>query len=92
MLKGDRGLWSHSLSFVATLSCVLNGHQTPCRDRRLLLPGCFSGAFQGGQPNIFLQLLEISGGRTGTRTPDPLIKSQLLYQLSYAPPRVTVAL
>jgi hypothetical protein len=27
-----------------------------------------------------------SGGRTRTRTWDPLIKSQLLYQLSYAPP------
>ena len=26
------------------------------------------------------------GGRTRTRTWDPLIKSQLLYQLSYAPP------
>ncbi len=26
----------------------------------------------------------ISGGRAGTRTLDPLIKSQLLYQLSYA--------
>ena len=25
------------------------------------------------------------GGRTWTRTTDPLIKSQLLYQLSYAP-------
>ena len=25
------------------------------------------------------------GGRTGTRTLDPLIKSQLLYRLSYAP-------
>ena len=29
--------------------------------------------------------LEKVGGRTGARTPDPLIKSQLLYQLSYAP-------
>src|SRR5262245_34008560 len=28
---------------------------------------------------------EIIGGRTRTRTLDPLIKSQLLYQLSYAP-------
>jgi hypothetical protein len=28
---------------------------------------------------------EINGGRTRTRTLDPLIKSQLLYQLSYAP-------
>jgi hypothetical protein len=27
------------------------------------------------------------GGRTRTRTLDPLIKSQLLYQLSYAPLR-----
>ena len=28
---------------------------------------------------------KINGGRTRTRTLDPLIKSQLLYQLSYAP-------
>jgi hypothetical protein len=28
---------------------------------------------------------QINGGRTRTRTVDPLIKSQLLYQLSYAP-------
>jgi hypothetical protein len=28
---------------------------------------------------------EAIGGRTRTRTLDPLIKSQLLYQLSYAP-------
>ena len=27
----------------------------------------------------------VGGGRTRTRTLDPLIKSQLLYQLSYAP-------
>ena len=27
----------------------------------------------------------MSGGRTRARTWDPLIKSQLLYQLSYAP-------
>ena len=27
-----------------------------------------------------------NGGRTRARTWDPLIKSQLLYQLSYAPP------
>ena len=30
-------------------------------------------------------LTKFCGGRTGTRTLDPLIKSQLLYQLSYAP-------
>ena len=29
--------------------------------------------------------LKVNGGRTRTRTVDPLIKSQLLYQLSYAP-------
>jgi hypothetical protein len=28
---------------------------------------------------------DLIGGRTRTRTLDPLIKSQLLYQLSYAP-------
>ena len=32
-----------------------------------------------------LQPLDLIGGRTRTRTLDPLIKSQLLYQLSYAP-------
>ncbi len=71
---------------------VVDGYTSAGGPDGLLLSGCFSGAFQGGQPNIFLQLLEIPGGRTGARTPDPLIKSQLLYQLSYAPPRVTVAL
>jgi hypothetical protein len=30
-------------------------------------------------------MIEIIGGCTRTRTLDPLIKSQLLYQLSYAP-------
>jgi hypothetical protein len=30
-------------------------------------------------------MLDVIGGRTRTRTWDPLIKSQLLYQLSYAP-------
>ena len=30
------------------------------------------------EPQIFGR----DGGRSGTRTPDPLIKSQLLYQLS----------
>jgi hypothetical protein len=30
-------------------------------------------------------VVEKIGGRTRTRTLDPLIKSQLLYQLSYAP-------
>jgi hypothetical protein len=30
-------------------------------------------------------VLDLLGGRTRARTWDPLIKSQLLYQLSYAP-------
>ena len=33
----------------------------------------------------------VAGGRTRIRTLDPLIKSQLLYQLSYAPGRDAVA-
>ena len=32
-----------------------------------------------------VQPIEKVGGRTRARTWDPLIKSQLLYQLSYAP-------
>src|SRR5262249_21751380 len=32
-----------------------------------------------------VRVLDLIGGRTRTRTWDPLIKSQLLYQLSYAP-------
>ncbi len=32
-----------------------------------------------------LEVPGVDGGRTRTRTWDPLIKSQLLYQLSYAP-------
>ena len=32
----------------------------------------------------------MGGGRTRTRTLDPLIKSQLLYQLSYAPAKVSL--
>ena len=32
-------------------------------------------------------ILPGNGGRSRTRTYDPLIKSQLLYQLSYAPPK-----
>src|SRR5262245_27538601 len=32
-----------------------------------------------------LEIIRRDGGRTRTRTLDPLIKSQLLYQLSYAP-------
>ena len=35
-------------------------------------------------------LWSFNGGRTRTRTLDPLIKSQLLYQLSYAPDRLRV--
>jgi hypothetical protein len=40
-----------------------------------------------GMPGRFrlFQLIDLIGGCTRTRTLDPLIKSQLLYQLSYAP-------
>jgi hypothetical protein len=36
-------------------------------------------------PKNLILLDFLGGGRTRTRTLDPLIKSQLLYQLSYAP-------
>src|SRR5262249_38479627 len=55
-----------------------------CRNKQLT--GC-----RNDSPTLLLRLdnLLLSngfiGGRTRTRTWDPLIKSQLLYQLSYAP-------
>ena len=44
-------------------------------------------ASRGSVMDFFNSLLIkcVFGGRTGTRTLDPLIKSQLLYRLSYAP-------
>ena len=48
-----------------------NSRKTPARHR------------QGAARH--LKVVEINGGRSRTRTCDPLIKSQLLYQLSYAP-------
>ena len=40
-----------------------------------------------GSPFVCIAVVPFggNGGRTRTRTLDPLIKSQLLYQLSYAP-------
>ena len=40
--------------------------------------------------SIFWRWCEKIGRRTRTRTVDPLIKSQLLYQLSYAPQPMAV--
>ena len=34
--------------------------------------------------NLWPEVLEVVGERAGARTPDPLIKSQMLYRLSYA--------
>jgi hypothetical protein len=48
-----------------------------------VLPRCCPIA-QPDQPELH-QLFDLLGGRTRTRTLDPLIKSQLLYHLSYAP-------
>ena len=44
-----------------------------------------SGPPGGTRTQAGVQQLGVIGGRTRTRTLDPLIKSQLLYQLSYAP-------
>ena len=47
------------------------------------LPGCYPSSLLGSASCC--QLFDLIGGCTRTRTLDPLIKSQLLYQLSYAP-------
>src|SRR5262249_39249033 len=49
----------------------------------LSLPAALPWRFLSGA--VQRQTLDSIGGRTRTRTWDPLIKSQLLYQLSYAP-------
>ena len=36
-----------------------------------------------GHDSVIVQAIEITGGRAGTRTPNPPIKSQLFCQLSY---------
>ena len=62
---------------------------------RLFLPTGVPNPFTGSRPLGPTQKKRpykwpfISGGRAGTRTLDPLIKSQLLYQLSYASRTVT---
>ncbi len=38
-----------------------------------------------GIPINLHEMIDFDGGRTRARTVDPLIKSQLLYQLSYTP-------
>ena len=45
----------------------------------------FEVRFRFLQPDLLVTAFrEKNGGRTWARTKDPLIKSQLLYQLSYA--------
>jgi hypothetical protein len=59
----------------------------PCRISFWCLHSAYTGCSVWGFISVkrlgFQGLL--SGGRTRIRTLDPLIKSQLLYQLSYAP-------
>ena len=51
---------------------------------KIILLG-YGAALKFFKPAHKRRLTKFRGGRMGTRTPDPLIKSQLLYQLSYAP-------
>ena len=41
--------------------------------------------FSTGTDKASTEVIQPDGAPSGFRTPDPLIKSQLLYQLSYAP-------
>src|SRR3954454_6837173 len=54
-----------------------------CKVLPLALPRQISGGSRSA--SSWTQTFEKIGGRTRARTLDPLIKSQLLYQLSYAP-------
>jgi hypothetical protein len=49
-----------------------------------LLPMCFPIWFSGKQQIVeFAEVIEKIGAATVTRTPDPLITNEVLYQLSY---------
>ena len=62
------------------LSRKTNGKANRRRTKVPNLAPAGDGANEKRKDNV-----EVSGGRTRIRTLDPLIKSQLLYQLSYAP-------
>ena len=68
----------------ASVESASPGSATPfrcCDDGVRVRPTRFCGCSCGP----IGQILDGDGGRTRARTWDPLIKSQLLYQLSYAP-------
>ena len=68
-VSAQTSLYSFSLTHCRPLRCFAT--LTGFSSRAIKIKHAQTGAF-------------IFGGRTGTRTLDPLIKSQLLYQLSYA--------
>ena len=57
-----------------------------CKKKHMMRwDSCGNFLFSCGNEKATRSLTKFCGGRAGTRTLDPLIKSQLLYQLSYAP-------
>src|SRR5262245_43543091 len=75
------GNWEAPLGdFVTTSAAAKRGVQIPSK-RVLNVPA--SAFSQNGEASDSKGFVD--GGRTRARTWDPLIKSQLLYQLSYAP-------
>ena len=41
--------------------------------------------FSGSDPEVFVSVRSAGGGDEETRTPDPLLAKEMLYQLSYVP-------
>src|SRR4051794_38574123 len=72
---------------VPTRQCTITGKRLQKQDGiRGPSPTPAGAAARAGQGSLkLLNSLPCDGGRTRARTLDPLIKSQLLYQLSYAP-------
>src|SRR5262249_15046932 len=72
---------------LAKAAVTPNGCARPTAQEQTLTP-CLPSPIRGAEivslKRDFIQCFQ-DGGRTRTRTWDPLIKSQLLYQLSYAP-------
>ena len=88
-------LWTGSFLQVVVIcekGCKEYGLVACCMFRYALFMGMTVGmvstiseALQNKKPAIACGVKVWDGGRARARTVDPLIKSQLLYQLSYAP-------
>ena len=81
MTSGHRAAWQ----VVRRPFALRIGLSSCCRCQGIGFVDAIQFAYGAPVSNRWRRCLRLLGGRTRARTWDPLIKSQLLYQLSYAP-------